>query len=71
MFSKSSLQNVKKMRTKGQHIVNRTDHAGDRSMSNDLMNAFARSRSTLLPDAVGVVALAVMLVVGLHLPGLI
>ena len=36
-----------------------------------IKTTFEQSRDTLLQDAAGVVALAIMLVVGLHLPGLI
>ncbi len=35
-----------------------------------IKTSFARSRGSLLPDAAGVVALLVMLVVGLHLPAI-
>lgn len=37
----------------------------------DLKSAFARSSETLLGDFFGAAALIVMLVVGLHLPGLV
>ncbi len=40
-------------------------------MLNQIRTALDHSRDTLLQDAVGVAALAVMLVVGLHLPGLV
>ena len=40
-------------------------------MMTQIKTTFLQSRETLLQDAVGVVALAIMLVVGLHLPGLI
>jgi hypothetical protein len=40
-------------------------------MMHQIVTSFHRSQSTLLQDAVGVAALAVMLVVVLHLPGLV
>ena len=40
-------------------------------MAEDIKSVIARSRDTILADAVGVVALMVMLIVGLALPGLI
>ncbi|WP_375255188.1 hypothetical protein [Yoonia sp.] len=40
-------------------------------MAQEIKSVIARSRDTLLMDALGVVALAVMLIVGLSLPGLI
>ncbi len=40
-------------------------------MITQLKTSFYRAQSTLLQDAMGVVALMVILVVGLHLPGLI
>ena len=40
-------------------------------MAEDIKSVIARSRDTLLADALGVVALMVMLIVGLALPGLI
>lgn len=40
-------------------------------MMTQIRTAFNQSRDTLLQDAIGVAALAIMLVVGLHLPGLI
>jgi len=39
-------------------------------MLNDLKSVIDRNLPTLLSDALGVVALVVMLLVGLHLPGL-
>jgi len=39
-------------------------------MLNELKSVIDRSSATLLQDALGVTALMVMLVVGLHLPGL-
>ncbi|MEL6839928.1 MAG: hypothetical protein AAFP85_11595 [Pseudomonadota bacterium] len=40
-------------------------------MAEEIKSVIIRSRDTLLMDALGVVALMVMLVVGLALPGLI
>jgi len=40
-------------------------------MMNEIKTSFHRAQATLLQDALGVAALAVMLVVALHLPGLI
>ena len=40
-------------------------------MAEEIKSVIARSRDTLLMDALGVVALMVLLVVGLALPGLI
>ena len=40
-------------------------------MAQEIKSAFLRSKDTLVADALGVVALAVLLVVGLSLPGLI
>ena len=40
-------------------------------MAQEIKSVIARSRDTLLMDALWVVALAVMLIVGLSLPGLI
>ncbi|WP_342075519.1 hypothetical protein [Yoonia sp. SS1-5] len=40
-------------------------------MTQEIKSAFVRSRDTLFVDALGVVALIVMLFVGLSLPGLI
>lgn len=40
-------------------------------MMHQIRSSFHRSQTTLLPDAMGVAALAVMLVVALHLPGLV
>ncbi|WP_268870854.1 hypothetical protein [Actibacterium mucosum] len=40
-------------------------------MLKDLKSVIARSHSTLLQDAAGAVALVVMLVGALHLPGMI
>ena len=40
-------------------------------MAEDIKSAIARSRDTLLMDALGVVALMVLLIGGLALPGLI
>ena len=37
----------------------------------DILRTARRSEATLLQDAVGVAALAVMLVVGLHLPAIV
>ncbi len=40
-------------------------------MMHQIVTSFHRAHSTLLQDAIGVAALAVMLVVALHLPGLV
>ncbi|MFQ6547917.1 hypothetical protein AADZ90_008155 [Aestuariibius sp. 2305UL40-4] len=40
-------------------------------MAKEIKTALARSRSTIVGDAVGAVSLVVMLFVGLSLPGLI
>lgn len=40
-------------------------------MLKDLKNIVARSQSTLMQDAAGALALVVMLVGALHLPGLV
>ena len=40
-------------------------------MAEDIKSVIARSRDTLFADALGVVALMVMLIVGLALPGLV
>ncbi|MEX5728912.1 hypothetical protein Ga0609869_002265 [Rhodovulum iodosum] len=40
-------------------------------MLTELKTVIARSQATLLQDAAGAAALMVMLVVGLHLPGLV
>jgi hypothetical protein len=40
-------------------------------MAQEIKSVFVRSRDTLLADALGVIALIVMLFVGLALPGLI
>ena len=40
-------------------------------MMSQIKTSFHRTQATLIPDAIGVAALAVMLVVALHLPGLI
>jgi len=40
-------------------------------MFSDLKSVLLRSRETLIEDAAGALALMVMLVVGLHLPGLV
>ena len=58
---------VKNMRTK------RKLEDGDADMTTlrQIKDIATRAEATLLQDAVGVAALAVMLVVGLHLPALI
>jgi hypothetical protein len=48
---------------------NRTEE--ERTMAHQIRSVIARSRDTLLGDAVGVAALMVMLIVGLSLPGLV
>lgn len=40
-------------------------------MAEEIKSVIARSRGTIFADALGVVALMVMLIVGLALPGLI
>lgn len=40
-------------------------------MAEEIKSVFARSRATILADALGVAALMVLLIVGLALPGLI
>lgn len=40
-------------------------------MMTQIRTSFQRTQATLVQDAIGVAALAVMLVVALHLPGLI
>ena len=40
-------------------------------MSEEIKSVIARSRDTILADALGVVALMVILIVGLALPGLV
>lgn len=40
-------------------------------MMTQIRTAFDRCRDTLIQDALGMLALSVMLLVGLHLPGLI
>ena len=40
-------------------------------MAQEIKTVILRSRETLLADALGVVALVVMLIVGLALPGLV
>ena len=40
-------------------------------MMHQIVTSFHRAQPTLLQDAIGVAALAVMLVVVLHLPGLV
>ncbi len=40
-------------------------------MAEEIKSVISRSRETILADALGVVALMVMLIVGLSLPGLI
>lgn len=40
-------------------------------MTTDLKSVLRRASPTLIEDALGAAALAVMLIVGLHLPGLV
>jgi hypothetical protein len=68
MFSKSSLQDVVKVRTKGQQMINPT--AGAAAMIRQIRTSFHHGRADLLQDAIGVAALVVMLLVVLYLPGL-
>ena len=65
MFSKSSLQRPGDMRTKEKHRYR------DRPMFSEIKSVLLRSSDTLAADALGAMALVVMLVVGLHLPALI
>lgn len=66
MFYKSSLHSVNDMRTKWQQNIK-----GTQAMAEEIKSVIARSRDTIVADALGVAALMVMLVVGLALPGLI
>jgi hypothetical protein len=57
------------MRTKEQQMTDPSDHKGkDRPMIEQIKTTIAESRATLLSDAIGAMALMVILVVGLHLP---
>ena len=50
-------------------MINKTDE--DEIMMQQVKNSFQRTQSTFLADAAGVAALAIMLVVALHMPGLV
>jgi hypothetical protein len=67
MFLKSSLQMASKMRTKWQQKRMSKVFA----MLNDLKDICLRAGPTLVQDALGATSLIVMLVVGLHIPGLL
>jgi hypothetical protein len=69
MFFKSSLQAALKMRTKGQQKFNPL--ARSLTMLTEIKTVLARTQHTLFQDALGAASLVVMLLVGLHLPGLI
>jgi hypothetical protein len=56
------------MRTKVQQT---DDDRKDRTMAKEIKDVITRSADTIISDALGVVALAVMLFVGLCLPGMI
>jgi hypothetical protein len=66
MFSKSSLQVVKKMRTKGQLQIGK-----EPPMLRQIRTAAENAQDTLLGDLLGGAALMVTLVAGLYLPGLL
>lgn len=55
------------MRTKEQQIQIH-DEGKDRPMLEQIKTTIQRSRDTLLSDAIGAMALMVILIVGLHLP---
>jgi hypothetical protein len=55
------------MRTKQQQQAKEREIA----MMTDLKSAFARAKGSILQDAVGLLSLVAMLVVGLNLPDLI
>ena len=65
MFSQSSCQAGGKVRTKDKHRHGRTQ------LIAGLKSALTRSSATLAADALGAMALVVILVVGLHLPALV
>ncbi|WP_281972409.1 hypothetical protein [Ruegeria faecimaris] len=67
MFSKSSLPRQQNMRTKGQQRIKTL--TGGTNMLTQIKTTLNRSQSTLLQDAAGAVALVVILMVALHLPG--
>jgi hypothetical protein len=66
MFLKSSLQVNRNMRTKWQQNVLLQEN----EMAREIRTMFDRSRETILADALGVVALIVILVGGLSLPSM-
>lgn len=55
------------MRTKQQHKQSHYE-GKDKPMIEQIKTTIERSRATLLSDAIGALALMVILVVGLHLP---
>jgi hypothetical protein len=61
MFSKSSLQSVKKMRTIGQH--------NSEDAMTHMKKLFLRPTSTIVEDAAGVAVLFLLLFAGLTLSG--
>ncbi len=63
MFLKSSLQNRRVMRTKGQQRAEM-----NMATLKEIHSIVLRAQPTLVGDAIGAAALVVMLVVGLHLP---
>jgi hypothetical protein len=67
MFLKSSLQDAENMRTNQQH---ETSTWRDQ-MKAALKSFLFRSSETLVQDAAGLASLVVLLVVGLHLPGIV
>ncbi len=69
MFSKSSLQGALEMRTKGQQKFNPL--ARSLTMLTEIKSVLSRTQHTLIQDSLGAASLVVMLLVGLHLPGLI
>ncbi|SFS10892.1 hypothetical protein SAMN05444714_1253 [Yoonia litorea] len=48
-----------------------TEHSRNTAMAEEIKLVLTRSRETIVADALGVVALMVLLIVGLTLPGLI
>lgn len=64
MFSKSSLQGIKDVRTNEQHKEEIT-------MLTELKAVLSRSSDTLAGDAAGAAALVILLIVGLYLPAVV
>ena len=56
------------MGTKGQQ---KKQALREQQMANDIKTAIVRSSGTIIADAIGAVALLVMLFVGLSLPGMV